>query len=174
MFRLMMMLMTILISVSSALAADLPEFDQTEREILRLYNQSAKEFNLPEVDPAVYCQQYDKDRNLYRSYRLNPFMDILFLYNHDEGKPVRVRVWADDGPDPQTQKTYARTFMSVVQSFTPDMSANEREALITKLGILQPDYSTLRRNQITAGDIYFVFGSTGGKVLIGVSPMPRR
>lgn len=171
---MMLLMMTVLISVSSAWAADLPEFGQTEREILRLYNESAKEFNLPPVDPAVYYQKYDKERNLYRSYRLNPFMDILFLYNHDEGKPVRVRVWADDGPDAQTQKTYARTFMSLVQAFTPDMNENEREALITKLGILQPDYSTLERNQVRTGDIYFVFGATAGKILIGVSPVPRR
>lgn len=174
MFRLMMMVMTMLISVSSVLAADLPEFGQTDREILRLYNQSAKEFNLPEVDPAVYCQQYDEERHLYRSYRLNPFMNILFAYNHDEGKPIRIQISADGGPNTQTQKTYARTFMSLVHLFIPDMDANEREALITKLGILQPDYSTLGRNQVRVGDIYFVFGSTGQNILIAVSPMPRR
>ncbi|MEI3478554.1 MAG: hypothetical protein V8Q84_04895 [Bilophila sp.] len=170
----MMLLMAVLISVSSAWAADLPEFGQTERQILQVYNESAKEFNLPQVDPAVYCQKYDKDRHLYRSYRLNPFMDILFAYNHDGGKPIRVQISADGEPDTQIQKNYARTFMSFVQLFTPDMNANERETLITKLGILQPDYSTLGRNQVKAGDIYFVFGATAGKILIAVSPMPRR
>ena len=174
MIRVVALLMVLFISTPVAFAADLPEFGQTEREILTLYNQTAKEFNLPEVDPTVYCQKYDRERTLYRTYRLNPFMDILFMYNHDGGKPVRVRVWADDRPDSQTQKTYARTFMSLVQAFTPDLGEAERESLINSLGILRPDYSALGRIQARAGDIYFVFGANAGKILIGVSPMPKQ
>lgn len=75
---------------------------------------------------------------------------------------------------PQTQKTYARTFMSLVQAFTPDLGEAERESLINSLGILQPDYSALGRIQARAGDIYFVFGANAGKILIGVSPMPKQ
>ena len=88
MIRVVALLMVLFISTPVAFAADLPEFGQTEREILTLYNQTAKEFNLPEVDPTVYCQKYDRERTLYRTYRLNPFMDILFMYGFESGPTI--------------------------------------------------------------------------------------
>ena len=174
MIRVVALLVALFISTPAAFAAERPEFEQTERELIAHYNQRTGEFNLPQADPAVYSQYYDSEHRLLRKYQLNPFMEMLVWYNYDGGKPVTVIVRGDQGPDSYTQKIYTRTFISTIQLFTPELGESEREALITKLGILQPDYSTLDRSQGSTGTTRFVFGANAGKILIAVSPAPKQ
>lgn len=56
MIRVVALLMVLFISTPVAFAADLPEFGQTEREILTLYNQTAKEFTCQKLTPLCIAK----------------------------------------------------------------------------------------------------------------------